>query len=539
MGLLLQLSWHPTQVLTTLTFSFGIYGFFKLLHYIYSQFACPLRDLPGPPNGSLLWGNSREMWEGELCAVQEKWVQNYGETYRFYGPLSSTRLFSMDVKLINHVLSNCDNYQKPEGVIYGIKRMVGEGVLVVEGDRHKRQNPAFGPRQIREITEIFVEKSIELRDIWISEASKQNTDETCTIDALSWLSRTTLDVIGLAGFNYKFDTLTKSPETDELSSAFAVVFKAGMKLDFIAILRGMFPFTRFLRAPRDKEVNLAKTKMFQIATDLLEESKASLSRDGDTKSSSRDLLSVLVRANTITTLSSTQRLTDDEVLAQIPTFLVAGHETTSVATTWAIYALTQSKDVQAKLRAELLGMSTDNPSMDELNSLPYLDLVVRETLRLHSPVSGFMRMAMKDEVVPLNTPFVDRHGNSRSELLIKKGTILNVPVVVLNTAKSIWGDDAKEFKPGRWEELPEAVSSIPGVWSNMMTFLGGPRACIGYRFSIVEMKTILFTLVRAFELDLAVPGSDIVKKSGLIRRPVLVTDNSNQLPLVIRPLTHS
>jgi cytochrome P450 len=54
----------------------------------------------------------------------------------------------------------------------------------------------------------------------------------------------------------------------------------------------------------------------------------------------------------------------------------------------------------------------------------------------------------------------------------------------------MWGDDAAEFKPERWESIPEKASNIPGVWSNLLTFLGGPRACIGYRFSLVEYVTL-------------------------------------------------
>jgi hypothetical protein len=81
-----------------------------------------------------------------------------------------------------------------------------------------------------------------------------------------------------------------------------------------------------------------------------------------------------------------------------------------------------------------------------------------------------------------------------------------IPINIINRDKSIWGEDATEFKlvllflilwlsdlsffsrPERWEnhDIPNAASSIPGVWANLLTFIGGPRACIGYRFSLVE-----------------------------------------------------
>lgn len=67
-------------------------------------------------------------------------------------------------------------------------------------------------------------------------------------------------------------------------------------------------------------------------------------------------------------------------------------------------------EVQRKLREELLSVSTDNPTMDELNALPYLDAVVRETLRIHAPVPSTIRVATKDDIMPLSKPFVNKKG---------------------------------------------------------------------------------------------------------------------------------
>ena len=101
---------------------------------------------------------------------------------------------------------------------------------------------------------------------------------------------------------------------------------------------------------------------------------------------------------------------------EVPTFLVAGHETTSVATTWCLHALSQTPNVQRKLREELLSVDTDTPTMDELNALPYLDMVVRETLRLYAPVSSSLRVATKDDVIPLSAPFTDKNGEVQDNI---------------------------------------------------------------------------------------------------------------------------
>jgi len=281
--------------------------------------------------------------------------------------------------------------------------------------------------------------------------------------------------------------------------------------------------------------------MARIGRQILSDSKAAVaaSEKAGEKDSVRghDLLSLLVRANTATDLSDSQRMSDEDVLAQVPTFLVAGHETTSTATTWALFALTQNPDVQTKLRDELLKVSTDNPSMDELSALSYLDAVVRETLRVHSPVPSTIRVAMEDDVIPLNTPFVDKNGQTQHGIKVSKGDTIFVPILAINRAKHIWGEDAAIFRPERWESVPESANSIPGVWGNQLSFLGGPRACIGYRFSIIEMKALLFTLIRAFEFELAVPAEDIHTKQSIVQRPVVASEIElgSQMPLLIRP----
>lgn len=84
--------------------------------------------------------------------------------------------------------------------------------------------------------------------------------------------------------------------------------------------------------------------------------------------------------------------------------------TPSTATTWALFALTQHLGVQDKLRKELLSVSTEDPTMEDLNALPYLDQVVRETLRVHAPVPATMRYAVQDDIIPLQEPFTDRNG---------------------------------------------------------------------------------------------------------------------------------
>ncbi|TFK89337.1 cytochrome P450 [Polyporus arcularius HHB13444] len=520
----------------------------KLFPVVRRLYRSQLRSLPGPPNEHWFYGNLKAIHAEENSVPQERWSAEAGShTIMYRGFLGTDRLWTLDTRALNHILTHSTDYQKPSAARRNLARILGEGVLFTEADQHRQQrrvmNPAFGPAQIRELTEIFVDKAIELRNVWDAEIAKDG--EPARINVLKTLSKMTLDVIGLAGFNYCFDSL--SGKSSELGEAFNGIFDPSPNFTIMMFLRNFFPIFNAIPDARTRSIDQAQATMRRIGLELVAEKKAAILRERyESKEkeggverkdiAGRDLLTLLLKANMATDIPDNQRLSDEDVLAQVPTFLVAGHETTSTATTWCLFALTQAPEVQKKLRAELLTLDTDTPNMDELSNLPYLDMVVRETLRIHAPVPSTMRVAMKDDVIPVAEPFVDRNGVVQDSIRISEGTPIIIPVLALNRWKKLWGEDAFEFKPERWENPPEAISSIPGVWGHILSFLGGPRACIGYRFSLIEMKALIFTLVRAFEFELAVPAEDIQKKSAIVQRPLLrsAPKDGSQMPLLMR-----
>ncbi|CAK5263997.1 unnamed protein product [Mycena citricolor] len=543
-----------TKVLVALGGTLGAFGLYELLKLVYKEFNSPIKHLPGPKPTHWFYGNMRDIFRAEASVLHEQWVQEYGPTIKYKGLFGMSRLYTVDVKALNHFLTNSHIYQKPKQSRFALEMVVGPGVLVQEQDEHRRQrkimNPAFGPPQVRELTSIFVNKSLELRDVW----AKQANADPVKLDVIPWLNKVTLDIIGLAGFNYDFNSVASDEET-ELAAAFKTMFAAATRIRLVGILQAVHPIFRHLTDETGRAMKRAQATMNKIGEKLLQDAKKEIADSGtyEKGTQSRDLFSLLVRANTAKDIPANQRLDDLDVLAQVPTFLVAGHETTSTATTWALFALTQSPATQTRLREELLSVSTDNPTMDELNALPYLECVVRETLRVHCPVAATgngllpvvlqdahsnyaVREAVQDDVVPLAVPFTDVNGAVHDTLQVKKGQTILIPILALNRDKAIWGEDATEFIAERWES-GNISNSIPGVWGHMMTFLGGPRACIGYRFSLVEMKALLFTLVRAFEFELAVPIEDIGKKSTIVQRPILKSDPKakHQLPLIVKP----
>ncbi|KAJ7209907.1 cytochrome P450 [Mycena rebaudengoi] len=351
----------------------------------------------------------------------------------------------------------------------------------------------------------------------------------------------TLDSIGELGFNYAFNSLDPNGKPSELMTAMTkLLHSASSQSSFVVrYAQATFPILRLVPMPGTQVFEASKRRLFDIGARLMAESKAYVEAAGDKNiSGGRDLLSVLIKANMVSDLPDNQRLSDDEVIAQVPTFVIAGHENTSTGTAWALHALSLNHEIQDKLRQELLSARSESPNYDELNSLPYLENVVRETMRLYPPVEHTGRMAMADDILPLSEPFVDKKGRVHEGIPIRKGQMIHIPLRAVNVDKALWGDDAEEFKPDRWDNLPKAVSSIPSVYANTFTFYAGSHSCIGFRLSIIEQKALLFSLVRAFTFENVHPKGSIGRTSATsLQRPIVLAEREKgtQMPLIIKP----
>jgi cytochrome P450 len=187
----------------------------------------------------------------------------------------------------------------------------------------------------------------------------------------------------------------------------------------------------------------------------------------------------------------------------INTMLFAGSDTTSLALAWTLHLLATHPEVQTVLRTELVSLqnSVADPSdptiFSILDELPQLDNVIRESLRLIPPVHSSLRVAMEDDMIPTSDPVRMRDGTIASDgVYIKKGTFVHVALEGINMLRDVWGDDAPEFRPARWENLPEAVKQNPGIYAGIMTFSHGPRVCffmsVGCPLIIVFRHALVF-----------------------------------------------
>lgn len=496
-----------------------------------------------------------------------QWEAKYGPNYAYKGFLSGSRLMTTDPVALSYILGHAYDYPKPDFVRDTLAAMGAgeEGLVTSEGEVHRRQrkilSPAFSLSHIKSLTPIFWDKAEQLRDIWL-----RPSGNPVRVDALSYLARATLDVIGLAGFGYHFDSLSSRGNTNELAQAFSIIFSTARKFRLVTILQVWFPILRRFR-PHNATMAAAHATMRRIGLELIQERREAVTNemrekklmllDGNKTILGRDILSVLIRSNL--SASSSEQMSLPEILSQISTFLAAGHETTASALTWCLYALVTNPDAQAVLRKELRQLNAlegDRERLtDEIMKCQYLDWVVRETLRLHSPVTNTMRVCMRDEdEIPIDCSltstapggYLDKDGVRRYTIKVKKWDIITIPIQAINDSERLWGEDSKVFRPERWAARTTLrANSIPGLYSNIMTFLNGNpidgnRSCIGYKFALLEIKIFLYVLLKDLEFSID-PAMVIEKRVNVVTRPFVKSEPQlgNQLPLFVHPVSRS
>lgn len=144
---------------------------------------------------------------------------------------------------------------------------------------------------------------------------------------MPYLSRTTLDIVGLAGFNYSFNSVKAGENSNELAIAFSKAIRTDKGYMVIQLLVSWFPpLSWFLFDKATRASDQAQRTMRRIGRQLVEEKKRLVLEAQKTgqKVRRKDLLSLLIKANMSTDVSPENRLSDDEVMNQIPTFFIAG-----------------------------------------------------------------------------------------------------------------------------------------------------------------------------------------------------------------------
>ncbi|GBB88720.1 hypothetical protein RclHR1_01530008 [Rhizophagus clarus] len=485
------------SISTVSLFLLGVIGWITYKIFIWPYYVSPLGKIPGPPSDNPIFGNLHSLIKsGDFIEPQLRWVRKYGNIVKYNGLFNKPTLYVADPKIVQEMtLSKSYDFVKPYNKF--TIALLGNGIVFAEGDVHKRQrkmmNPAFTYNNIKEMVPIFIRVSSTLKDLIENEISQGKSN----INLTPYISKTTLDIIGLAGFSYEFNSLTSS---NELATAYDSIlnFPPSTLRTGVILLSNYVPFIRDIPVGINLKFKNSCAVISRVSKRLVEE-KYKKAENGELKD--KDLLSLLINTNKI--LPDEEKMTDEELKNQIMTFLIAGHETTNVTTCWALYLLAQHPHEQDLLREELVKAFPDksnfNPTFDEINSLEHLNCVIKETLRIRTPVPAVRRTNVKDEVL--------------GKYFIPKNTEIFIGISALQKSTEIWGPTADNFDPKRWLDPSLNVTNL-----DYMPFLNGPRSCIGNKLALAEAKILLGMLIRNFIFQ-PIEGFQIRKRPFPMAKP--------------------
>ncbi|EPS41100.1 hypothetical protein H072_5009 [Dactylellina haptotyla CBS 200.50] len=486
---------------------------YAIYHWlIYPDFISPLRHLPGPKAPSFWNGHGARIIKERTGEPQQMWakeIKNDGLLV-YKGILNRERIFPTNPKLLAEILTTKSyTFTKPRLFQFSLARLLGNGILMAEGDEHKRQRkiliPAFHPRHLRSLFPLFFTKSQEMVELITGEIVKAQVDDPI-IDFNSWGSRLTLDIIGIAAAGIEFNAMT-DPDSKMLKT-YRKVFSPTPGQQWMGILNMFMPLwlMRNLPLAAVREITAARNVIMGVCLDMIRTKKQQLA---EKKTMHPDILSIMIEEGS---------LSDDEMKNQLMTFMAAGHETTTAAVSWSLYELARRPEIAEKLRAAIReaipSLDDPNTTMETIDGIRYLRNFCNEILRFRSPVPLTIREAAQDE---------ELNGQK-----IPKGTTVMIITGVMNLSEEYWGPDAKEFNPDRWDK----PGGNGGATSNYatLTFLMGPRSCIGQKFSVEEFKAIIACLAGRFAFEEKVKDMDISVRGGITQRPT----HEGMLPLKTR-----
>ncbi|MFV8053433.1 cytochrome P450 [Mycobacterium sp. 48b] len=348
--------------------------------------------------------------------------------------------------------------------IEALRIVGGDGLFTAYNDEpnwhkaHQLLMPAFSQAAMRRYHGVMFDVAGELTDRW-----DQRSAEGDTVDVSADTTRVTLETIGRCAAGYSFGCF----QGDAMHPFVAHMVSALLGADRLGVLRETYLPAVVYRRYERRVRNDAKY-LHELADDIV------ASRRAQPSGSHEDLLQIMLQSD----------LDVANIRYQLINFLIAGHETTSGALSFALYFLSQSPEVFARARDEVDQVWGDDarPEFEKIAKLRYVRRVLDESLRLQPTVPAYYRAARHDTVLAGIHP-------------MRKGDWALALTSTLHRDPR-WGPDPDTFDPDRF--APEQMRARPaGLYKPFGT---GERSCIGRQFALHEAVLMLAVLIRRYDL---------------------------------------
>ncbi|KAL2549953.1 Cytochrome [Forsythia ovata] len=406
----------------------------------------------------------------------EQWRKQYGSIYT-YSTGNKQHLYVNHPELVKEMNQSISlDLGKPSYVTKRLAPMLGNGILRSNGHIWSQQRkivaPEFFMDKVKGMVGLMLESAETLTSKWDACIESQG-GIIAEIKAEEDLRSLSADVISKACFGSSY------LKGKEIFSKLRALQKAISNQCFL------FGFNTFglLSSAQQKEVeNLEKEIEAWIWEAVNARERECLV---ETSSSEKDLLQLILEGaiNDVGKDSSKNFIVDN-----CKNIYFAGHESTAVAASWCLILLALHPEWQARIREEMAQVCPDGTQMDA-DSLPKMKtvtMVIQEVLRLYPPAAFVSREALHDTQI--------------GHIVVPKGVCLWTLIPTLHRDPEIWGADANEFNPQRFENGILKACKLPQVY---IPFGLGPRLCLGRNFAMVQLKIVISLIISKFNFALS------------------------------------
>ncbi|MEO8394310.1 MAG: cytochrome P450 [Chloroflexota bacterium] len=427
---------------------------------------------PPGPTGVPLFGNLFQIRKGFFSLVNQSLAQ--------YGDIVHLSVGKSQIYIVNHpdyihevLVSQANRFHKTHLLQQVAGSFIGKGLIVVDGDFHRRQRklmqPAFHTKRIEAYAQIMTQHTQKMLDQWQDGETRDLETEMVQLTA-GIVAKTLFDA--------------------DVADVALRVGASMTSLQSYAIKRFASPVRtpNWLPTQQNKAKQAAVKELDEILYGIINEHMNSSEDKGD-------LLSMLLQAKDEDGNPMPVTQVRDEAL----TLFLAGHETTSNALTWTWYLLSQHPEVEAKLVEEVVSVLGNRaPTLQDLAHLEYTEMVLKEAMRLYPPVWILSREPTEDVML--------------GDYLIKKSSTVYVSAYITQRDPRFF-EEPEKFKP---ERFAEGAASIPDY--AYFPFGGGPRICIGNSFAQMASKIIVATIVQHYHMSLE-PNQKVAPQRLATLRP--------------------
>ncbi|OSC98018.1 bifunctional P-450/NADPH-P450 reductase [Trametes coccinea BRFM310] len=413
-------------------------------------------------------------------------ARQYGEIYQL-NVLGDKKIFANSYALQNELSDEKRFLKKVSGGLNEVRNAAGDGLFTAHVPEeknwyiaHRLLMPSFSASNVYGMTDDMMDIISQLILKWERFGPKQ------VIDPATDFTRLTLDAIALCAMSYRLNSFYRDDLHPFADAMVDFLIESGKRASRPYIVQSMMTSTN-AKYEQDQRI------LAQLVNEILDDHRAN-------PPEKPDILSTMMNGRDKETGLG---LSDESIKYNLLTFLIAGHETTSGMLTFTTYYLLKDPEAMRKLREEIdTKIGNRTPTVHDVNKLPYLLAVMRESMRLGPTAPARSVAPLEDTVIG-------------GKYCVEKGTSIIINTYNAHRDPSVWGEDAETFRPermldGKFEALP------PNAWQ---PFGFGMRGCIGRPFAWQEAQLALISIIQRFDLVMHDPTYELQLKQTLTIKP--------------------